>query len=89
MNQTPHKIELPSFERELLKYIDRVGYTSPVILRCRFKRSRQTINRAVDRLYLASRIARPMQGLIVSLAWADKHPHEKAAIEAALNIHIA
>lgn len=80
--------DLSPQESELLKHLDRIGYTAPVMLQAKFERSAKSIQHSLDRLYLRSLIARPMKGLVVSIKWAAKNPGKVKKLNACLGVNI-
>ena len=89
MNAPTNRDKLRVLEKRILVHLDRVGYSSPIVLQVRFSLSRQAIQRSLDLLYTASFIDRPMNGLAVSLTWKQKNPTQAKELESLLKTHIA
>jgi len=81
-------IHLKDREKQVMKYLDKIGYDSPVRVQIQFGWSRQKVFQTLDFLARAGYIERPQQGLILSRAWMNKNPHKVAEISMVLRINL-
>lgn len=65
----------------ILSYLNRVGYTAPIVLRGKFEVSQKSIQDTLQRLYLCGYIMRPLKGLVCSKVYFMKNPNERHKFE--------
>ena len=69
--------KLSPLEKDLLEYLEQVGYDSAVCLRIRFRINRISLNHAIQTLYKTGVISRSIQGLVIHLDWLKSHPEDQ------------
>lgn len=74
--------------RQVKTYIDRVGFTAPIVLQGVFQRSQKSIQDDLMKLHLMGHIIRPLKGLVISTKWAIKNRGKTSTIEKTYGITI-
>ena len=71
-----NKSKLSNLDRDVLNYLNRVGFASTKCIQLAVRRNRFAINTTLQTLYKLSLIDRLINGVAVSTAWKIKHQDE-------------
>ena len=74
------KSKLNKTERDILRYLDRVGFASTQCVQIAVGRNRFTVNTALQTLYKMGFIDRVKHGVAFSQKWLDRHESETRRI---------
>ena len=75
-------------ERKVKNYLNKAGYSSPVIIQLKLGLSKYQVQQTLDSLWKRSIVARPIKGLAISLTWIENNPEEKTRIEEAIKSEV-